>query len=434
MKNKHWIPCILSLTITFFSCHHQPSDDQGLVNIQPQPFLEIKDLPQQKSLPGLMVTESDTIHSVEEWEIHREYLKKMLMFYQYGEMPSKPHDVEVRETERKNDNGRIHSSYDFILRQNGKKLTFRLGLIRSEEEKMYPIIIKNDRYRFDMAEVENKEVRKKYTKQNRLAVDYLVAEEAVKRGYIYCKFVREDVAGDVNRPKKGRIFDLYPEHEWGAITAWAWTYQIIIDWLEKQPFVDSNKIVATGHSRGGKTALCAGVFDERIAITVPNSSGLGGTGSLRFYDFSRGDVQTIDHQIERFSHWWPERWYTLKDHIGKAPFDSHFAKALIAPRALLNTHARHDFWANPYGTYLTYLRSQKPFELYGLTEHNAMHWRDGGHAQDKEDWMALFDYCDWVFYQKPTNRKFRENPYPGIYQFDSLKNHDITKINDDGSK
>ncbi len=410
-----------------FSCHHRSSDEPTSV-AGPKPFREVQDLPLQKSMPELMVTSrGDTIRSVQQWERHKDYIKRMLVFYQYGEMPPKPQNVEVQETERLTESDRVHSSYDFTIGRNGKTLTFRVGLIRPQQEKRYPVIIKNDRYRFDINEVENEESREKYTKQNRLATDYLVADEAVKRGYIYCKFVREDVARDVNGPKEGRIFDLYPEYEWGAITAWAWTYQVVIDWLEDQPFVDSNRIVATGHSRGGKTALGAGIFDERIAITVPNSSGLGGTGSLRFYDFDKGDIQTIDHQVKRFIHWWPQRWYTLKDHIEKVPFDTHFAKALIAPRALLNTHARHDFWANPYGTYLTYLRSLEPFELYGVPDHNAIHWRDGDHAQDKEDWWALFEYCDRIFYQRPTELKFDENPYPEIYQFDSLEKHDVIK-------
>ena len=376
----------------------------------------------------------DTIRSIEKWEKHKDYVKRMLVFYQYGEMPPKPQDVEVKETGKLTENGKIHSSYDFTFRRNGEALTFRVGLVRPRQKKKYPVIIKNDRYRFDINEVENEKSREKYAKQDRLAIDFLVADEAVKRGYIYCKFIREDVARDVNGPREGRVFALYPEYEWGAITAWAWTYQVIIDWLEKQPFVDGNRIVATGHSRGGKTALGAGIFDERIAITVPNSSGLGGTGSLRFFDFSKGPIQTIDHQVERFIHWWPQLWYTLKDHVEKVPFDTHFNKALIAPRALLNTHARHDYWANPYGTYLTYLNSLKPFELYGVAGHNAIHWRDGGHAQNKEDWWALFDYCDWIFYQKQTNRDFQENPYPKIYQFNSLKDHDATTFDYDHSK
>ena len=420
---------IYVILVFLIACSQQQASEEGSHGVTAiGQFPEVKDQPDQRTIPQLLFTPGgDSIKTLQQWQDHRDYIIDMLSFYQYGEMPPKPGSVKVVETSKVEVEDRIHNSYDFTLRRNGQTLAFRVGLIRPAREGTYPIIIKNDRYRFDMHETENERSREKYAKQNRLTVDFWVADKAIKREYIYCKFIREDVALDVNGPKRERIFALYPEYDWGAITAWAWTYQIIIDWLEQQSFVDKDKIIATGHSRGGKTALCAGIFDERIAITVPNSSGIGGTGSLRFYDFTKGDIQTIDHHAERFRHWWPERWYTLKDHIEKVPFDMHFAKALIAPRALLNTHARHDFWANPFGTYLTFLKSQKAFDLYGVNGNNAIHWRDGGHAQDKEDWLALFDYCDLIFFQKPTNRDFGQNPFPGQYQFDSLDAHDVTK-------
>ncbi|MBV6644100.1 MAG: hypothetical protein KI790_01545 [Cyclobacteriaceae bacterium] len=395
-------------------------------------FSEISELPVQQTLPTLMVNAAgDPISTTEEWKSHREYIKEMLVFYQYGAMPQVPNEIEVVQTAVVKSAKEIRENYSFIISRNGKQLAFRFGLVRPNTPGRFPVVIKNDRYRFDVQETENPAAREKYAKQNRGEIDQLVADEAVERGYIYCKFIREDIAADENGQKVGRIFDLYPEYDWGAITAWAWAYQIIIDWVEKQDWADTEKIVATGHSRGGKTALCAGIFDERIAVTVPNSSGLGGTGSLRFYDFTKGNIQTIDHQVNNFLHWWPDRWYTLKDHIDKVPFDTHFAKALIAPRALLNPHARQDFLANPYGTYLTYLAAQPVFDLLGVSENNAIHWRDGGHAQGEEDWMALFDYCDQYFYQKSTDRRFDQNPYPGAYQFELIDPHDVTKRSTD---
>ena len=43
-------------------------------------------------------------------------------------------------------------------------------------------------------------------------------------------------------------------------------------------WADTDKIIATGHSRGGKVALCAAIYDERIALGAPNGSGCGGAG------------------------------------------------------------------------------------------------------------------------------------------------------------
>ena len=419
------------LVLFLLGCQSRQSDKADAISDRVRAhfqFPAVEDLPLQPSIPNLFMTASgDTVQNLAQWQKHRAYIKKMLSYYQYGEMPPKPDDFEVTITSEEAGKGRVNGSYEFTIIRNGKSLTLRLGLIRPDNEGAYPVIIKNDRYRFDLSEIENEAVRKKYTKQNRAAIDEFVADEALKRGYVYCKFIREDIARDVNGARNGRIFELYPDYEWGAITAWAWAYQLIIDWLEQQTFADTAKIIATGHSRGGKTALCAGIFEERIAVTAPNSSGIGGTASFRFFDPDQ-PMQTIAHHKERFSHWWPTRWYTLADNVQKVPFDAHFAKALIAPRKLLNTHARHDYWANPYGTYLTFLKSRPAFDLYGASHHNAIHWRDGGHAQGEEDWLALFDYCDWIFFQKPTARQFNLNPHPSTYQFDSLARHDITNI------
>ena len=51
-----------------------------------------------------------------------------------------------------------------------------------------------------------------------------------------------------------------------------------VDYLFTTDWADTDKIIATGHSRGGKVALCAAIYDERIALCAPNGSGCGGAG------------------------------------------------------------------------------------------------------------------------------------------------------------
>ena len=92
------------------------------------------------------------------------------------------------------------------------------------------------------------------------------------------------------------------------------------------------------------------------------------------------------------------------------------AKALIAPRALIATLARQDYWANPYGTELTYRSANKVFQWLGAKEQQGIHWRDGKHAQRKEDWLALLDFADWKFFDKKTERSFSTLTYPNADQ------------------
>ena len=247
---------------------------------------------------------------------------------------------------------------------------------------------------------------------NKTAVyDKRAAREAVKRGYLLCKFNRKEVAADHADNRKAGVFPLYPTYDWGTIAAWAWAHGVVIDALDRLKLVDMKRIIVTGHSRGGKTALCAGVYDERVAITAPNSSGTGGTGSMRYFEKGQREQRLILHKTQ-FPHWWISRFFGFGGKEDRLPFDAHTAKSLIAPRALINAHARQDYWANPYGTELTYRAANRVFEWLGAAGQQGIHWRNGGHAQNEEDWLALLDFADRKFSGKQHGRSFSTLAYP----------------------
>jgi len=373
--------------------------------------------------PFKMVNGSQ-VKNNKDWEIQRIYIKEMLAHYQYGHMPPKPKSVivEKRKTRMVYNGKAIEEKFLLLINKNGKKLTMRIGIVRPGIQGKFPVIIKNDVFLFDSTDIKDVTAKEYFKKSRRFEIQDFVNQEAIKRSYIICKFIRTDIAKDHKNNRDKGVFTLYPEYDWGTIAAWAWGYQIILDALEKESFVNMNKVVATGHSRGGKTALCAGIYDERISIAAPNSSGSGGTGSWRFFDTTQ-KPQTILFHEKNHHYWWTPNLFQFVDKERKLPYDAHFAKVLIAPRALINTHARHDYWANPYGTYLTYLAAQPVFDWLGVSDHNAIHWRDGGHNQDIEDWLALFDYCEMIFYNKRTNRVYNDNPFPDLYRFDNILNY-----------
>ncbi|MEM1137870.1 MAG: hypothetical protein AAGI07_18695, partial [Bacteroidota bacterium] len=307
---------------------------------------------------------------------------------------------------------------DFKLSRNGKSVNFRVGLVTPNSSEKVPVIIKNDTFLFSLEEILNAKKREKYKRQKRDETNQFSIEKAVENEYALLKFMRNDVVADHKDNKDTGIYPLFPEYDWGNTAAWAWAYSIIIDWLEEQSFCDTNKLIVTGHSRGGKTALCAGIYDERIALTIPNSSGTGGTGSWLFF-VQNAEQQTLNVQINRNPYWWCSQLLQFKDKPETLPFDAHFNKMLIAPRALLNTHSKDDLWANPYGTYLTHLAAKPIFEAYDVPENIALHWREGEHDQAREDWDALFDYSQKLFFEKPIQRTYNQNPNTN-YTYDSL--------------
>ena len=347
--------------------------------------------------------DGERITSTDEWPKQRLYLKAMLAHYQYGAMPPRPKQFDLKRFWSKPvfDGKAIHERYAITLTRKQKSATFHFELIRPVKGKRVPGIVKNC---YTFFEGEGKAVA---TAER----DKAAAMEAVSRGYLLCKFNRNEVADDTPNNRDAGVFPLYPEYNWGTIASWAWANGVVVDALDRLELVDMKRIVATGHSRGGKAALCAGVYDERIAVTAPNSSGTGGTGSLRYFEDGQKPQRLILHK-SRFPQWWVSRFFDFDGKEDRLPFDAHTAKALIAPRALIATLARQDYWANPYGTELTYRSANKVFQWLGAKEQQGIHWRDGKHAQRKEDWLALLDFADWKFFDKKTERSFSTLTYP----------------------
>lgn len=373
-------------------------------------FRPVGQLSEQSGLPDpFLMYDGSRVKTFDDWQKQRRYLKAMLAHYQYGHMPPRPKTIQIENhlTRDVFDGNAIEEHYKLTMRRKGRSLTFRMALVRPRTKERCPVIVKNCHDFFDPDNALS--ARSNNTARN----DRIGARLAVERGYILCKFIRTDLALDQPNNRQSGVFPLYPEYDWGTIAVWAWGHQVVADALDRLGYADMDRIVATGHSRGGKTALCAGIYDERITITAPNSSGTGGTGSLRYFEPGQRP-QMIGHHIGRFDHWWITRFLDFSGRESRLPFDAHFAKALIAPRGLINPHARQDYWANPYGTQLTYQAAQSVFDWLGVGDHNGIHWREGGHAQSKEDWQALLDFTDKFFFGKKVKRRFDVLAYPDV--------------------
>jgi dienelactone hydrolase len=244
-----------------------------------------------------------------------------------------------------------------------------------------------------------------------------VIAEVVDRGHAFAQFNRLEVAPDVAdrsvcAREQARLFGTAtPEGGFGALAAWAWAYHRAVDVLQQQPFVRADAIAVVGHSRGGKAALLAGATDTRIAVTSANNSGAGGAGCWRWQ--AQG-VERLSDITTAFPHWFgPElpAWAGREDEL---PFDQHFLKALVAPRALLCTEALGDTWANPVGTWQTQRAAQEVFRFLGEPERIAVRYRAGGHDHAPEDWRVLLDFLDAQLQGQAGRFPPQEDPYPGL--------------------
>ena len=399
-----WLNVYLGGKWTSKSEHHLYIDDVviarkyiGPRKIDPAEYIfpSVDELAQQKGLPDpFVMPDGKCVRNVADWQEQRQYLKAMLAHYLYGQMPPGPTDIKVDKTasEALYEGAGIRELYTLTISRNGRSAPCRFEVTRPATIKRYPTIIKNG-----------------YVAGERRGYD--AGPDAVKHGYLLCEFQRTDLAADNPDSRNTGVYPLYPEYDWRAIAVWAWGHRVVLDALDKLGLADMDKVVATGHSRGGKTALCAGIYDERIAITAPNSSGTGGTGSLIYFEPGQRP-QTIGVHIGKHEHWWVPRFLQFAGAESRLPFDAHFAKALIAPRGLINCHATGDYWANPYGTELTHRAAKIVYEWLSAGDNIAMHWRKGAHAQNEQAWNALLDFADRYFFGKKATTNFNRLAYP----------------------
>jgi hypothetical protein len=311
---------------------------------------------------GSKVTASD------QWSQQRQVLLSILLEHQYGKLPEEPSTVHCKL---------LHSAHIKHVNQ-AQLMTFRVqveGVFsacfvmqvwvphKRPGKELWPVILTGDscwHYATDM-----------------------VKEEILRRGYVLAQFNRVELAADVAHTG--------PLPAYAALAIWAWGYHRCVDALSQLDFVQAQQIAIVGHSRGGKAALLAGATDERIALTSANNSGAGGAGS---YQWLGQGAETLANMVQAFPHWFSPRLATYKGKESTLPFDQHYLKALIAPRALLTTEAIDDLWANPEGSWQTHLAAREVYRFLNAEQRIAMVTRAGGHAHTWADWRALLDFAD----------------------------------------
>ena len=234
--------------------------------------------------------------------------------------------------------------------------------------------------------------------------------EIVRRGYILAQFSRVDIVPDIyNSDRTTGLYLAYPEGTFGALAAWAWGYHRCVDFLLTLNQVDPQAIAVVGHSRGGKTALLAGATDERIALTAPNGSGAGGAGCYRWQG---PESETLADNVRAIPYWYGPR---VREYVGREselPFDQHYLKALVSPRPLLSTDGLGDLWANPSGTWQTYLAAREAYRFLGAKERIGIWFREGGHNHGAPDWQVFLDFMAWQLRGQQPTYDFCPNPFP----------------------
>ena len=350
----------------------------------------VEELKGVEELPNPFVfNDGAVVKNKSDWERRRGELRDAVLFYEYGQMPAGPGNVRGKEVAAGENNsfGAVERQVELTMGPGGKVVT-KVILTMPKGKGPWPVIVTGDLCWGRVKEP--------------------IVAEVVKRGYALAEFDRTNFAPDKNDRTTGALA-VYAEWDWAAVSAWAWGYHRVVDYLVKQDYVDGKHIAITGHSRGGKATLLAGATDERIALTAPNNSGCGGAGCYRLQAEKSEDIQAI---TKSFPYWFVPRFTGFIGRIDRLPMDQHWVKALVAPRALLQTEALGDLWANPEGTQQTYVAAKEVYEFLGAGEKIGIYFREGKHEQNQEDWGVLLDFADQQFFGKGNCRNFHQLAFP----------------------
>ncbi len=358
-----------------------------------EPALKKGELPDPFTMPG-----EGRVSTEKQWIRRSRAWRKMIVDMEYGGMPPAPDSIRVESlchNTAKRLSGRPNNwSYRIHCFGGERPFSFCVRMLFPKTSAPVPVIIDGDGCWWNMSDE--------------------VVQRVIDSGCGLLLFNRTEMAEDLGysgvpdkTQRSGGIYDIYPGHTFGALSAWAWGFHRCVDFLHQQPYIDSARVAVTGHSRGGKTALLAGVTDERITLVNDNASCAGGSPVFRYV----GDSGETLNIINSFPSWFGSG---LKQYLGREediPFDQHCLLATVAPRPLLLTFAGDDRWSNPEGMVQSAWAAREVYRFLDRPDDLAFHLRPGQHSHSLEDWEVLLDFIGWKWQGKTPKAPFNRHPY-----------------------
>ncbi|NQT18556.1 MAG: hypothetical protein HQ592_02545 [Planctomycetes bacterium] len=334
------------------------------------------------------------VRTTEDWLCRRKELRDLVVEIEYGGLPPTPSGVSGEALHTHKEARFLDSSFTQyrIINNDHPSFHFRLDVLTPPGEGPFPVVLTGDGcYRY---------------------VTDDTTMNILRRGFMLAQFSRTAIVPDLYRSDRDSgLYRVYPEGEYGALAAWAWGYHRCVDFLLTLDNADREKIAVVGHSRGGKAALLAGATDERISLTAPNNSGSGGAGS---YHWQGSDSETLADGRRMIPYWYGPRLWQYLGRENEMPFDQHFLKALVAPRALLSAEALGDLWANPTGTWQTHLAAREVYRFLDAKDRIGIWYREGEHDHGNADWQTFLDFMEWQFRGRKPAYSFNTNPFPDM--------------------
>ena len=358
---------------------------------------EVQKLLQEADLPQLM---------------EREQMKKILLDNEYGYVPDIPYEMTVAEPKTLEaryccGNAALSEVNITITTQYGSH-TFPVKRLLHNDGKDHPFFV--------------------FLNFRANAPDhYYPLEEIADRGFSVLSLNYADITEDNDACRDSDFDDRVARillkngretpDTCGKIAIWAWAASRILDYAQTLHGLDLNQAAVIGHSRLGKTALVAGMMDERFRYVFSNDSGCSGAslarlslGVLNKRGKYGGEGETIK-RIMGVGYWFCKKYKDFAETSIPEGFDQHFLLATIAPRFAYVASAAMDDWASPDSEFMACVAASKAWEAQGLTGfvHNGnmpgddvtfpagrvgYHRRPGKHFLSRTDWNRYMDFIE----------------------------------------
>ena len=293
-----------------------------------------------------------------DWRCRREEIKKLSEKFVYGEKPAKPSSVT----------GTVTSTNITVNASNaGRSSSFSASVQLPSGTGPFPAVVVLGGFGADTAAIR--------------------AAGAAVINYDPYAVGKE---GTPRNNKQGAFYSIYgATSSTGLLMAWAWGVSRIIDVIEQSGgnILRADATGVTGCSRFGKGAFVVGVYDQRIALTMPIESGSAGVPIFR--GIPGEGAQSLSSAYGE-QPWLGDAFGTFTGTPTRLPVDTHEMVGMIAPRGLFIMDNPHIANLGPRSGSVAALGGAEVYKALGAGD-NITYWsdvQDGTHCANRPEWRT----------------------------------------------
>jgi hypothetical protein len=360
-------------------------------------LMPVNNLPVRPELPDVMgMLDGTKVTTPAQWRLRREEMKQILEFYELGHAPPPPGNVTGQVLQSRTV---LNGAADFQLVHlkfgPEEKLGFDVAIFKpANGSATFPIIV-NPSFSSTPGVTTAAPTRGPSLGSSDPEVAARGFSNLLSRGYAIATYRYTQCGADDATFLTSTFFPAYPNNDWGVLASWAWGLSRCVDYLEMQSYVDTNKIIALGHSRLGKLTMVATAFDERISLGAPAGSSGAGTGAYRFCGPGRGGKEGFEDMTRKFPWYFVSRATNFTGQITKLPFDAHWFIALTAPRPWISIEGTDDQNCVPNAVKQSVLAARPVYQFLGVSpDRVGVNYDPHRHQLSAGDWTSALDFAD----------------------------------------